>query len=307
MKKLEVLVMGAGAVGVNLAEQLLHSKLAGVRFLANASRAAKLNSEGVLLNDTLLNLRCVTPEELEKAPDLIILTVKAGQLQDALSEMAPAVGESTQILSLLNGIESEELIAQQFGWHRTLYGYVVGIDATRRGNHTRGEVRGTYYFGRRENSTLAPEVQMVHDLFESAGLAFEVPEDMRHSLWWKFMVNVGINPVSAILRAPYGVFQHSKFARQLMSDSIKEVRQIAAKEGVTLSPADVEKWYGILAGLDPSGETSMLQDVLAARQTEVSIFCDVVTKLGRQHGVATPLNATMSLMLHSIDEQNRDS
>lgn len=294
--------MGAGAIGVNLAEQLLKSNLSNVRFLAPAERANRINTQGVFLNNTQLEIPCLTPEEVQEAPDFLILTVKAGHLLAALDDIIPAVGENTQILSLLNGIESEELIAERFGWSRTLYGYVVGIDATRRGNHTSGEVRGTYYFGRKDNSTIDPDVRRLKEVFESADLNFVIPEDMRHALWWKFMVNVGINPVSAILRARYGVFQRSEYARKLMSESIEEVRQIAAKEGVTLSPEDVAKWQEILASLDEKGETSMLQDVLAGRKTEVSIFCDVVTHLGRKHGIPTPLNATMSLMLNSIDE-----
>ncbi len=302
MGKIDIAIVGAGAVGANLAEQIVNTKLAQIHFLASGERFLRLEKNGTLVNGDKLAIPVYSPETVKSTPDLVLLCVKATQLAQTLEEIAPTVGEKTQVLSFLNGVESEEIIAERFGWHRTLYGYVVGIDAMRTDNHTRVSERGLHVFGRADNTEPSAEVRMLESVFKECEVRYDIPTDMKHSLWWKFMVNVGINPVSAILRAPYGVLQTSKHAQRLMSDSIKEVRLIAAKQGVTLSDEDVSRWHKILSSLDADAETSMLQDVNAKRETEVGIFCDTVCKMGVSLGVATPLNKTMASMLHAIND-----
>ncbi|MHC4519703.1 MAG: ketopantoate reductase family protein, partial [Planctomycetota bacterium] len=204
-------------------------------------------------------------------------------------------------------IESEEQIAAVYGWERTLYGYVVGIDATRSGREVRALSRGKLVFGREKNEVVSERADMVGEIFERAGVAYQIPVDMMRQLWWKFMVNVGINPLSAILRAPYGVFQQCADARLLMEESIGEVLPLAAAEGVQLDRDDVTRWQTILKGLDPTGKTSMLQDVEAGRETEVDIFCGAVSRLGRKHGIATPLNDAMGRVIRAIEYGYREA
>jgi 2-dehydropantoate 2-reductase len=120
---------------------------------------------------------------------------------------------------------------------------------------------------------------------------------MRRTLWWKFMINVGMNQASAVMRAPYGVFQTSQDARALMRALMQEVIALAQAADVNLSEADIEDWCAILQTLSPKGKTSMLQDIEAGRQTEVDVFAGKVVALGRERGIATPVNAAM---LHAI-------
>lgn len=116
---------------------------------------------------------------------------------------------------------------------------------------------------------------------------------MRHRLWWKFMVNVGINQASAMLRAPYGAFQSAGEARDLMWTLMGEVLLISAAEGVPLGDADLQAWDAVLANQPPAGMTSMHQDVEAGRRTEVASFAGRVVELGRRHGVPVPRNEEM--------------
>ncbi|MFN2318405.1 MAG: ketopantoate reductase family protein [Dermatophilaceae bacterium] len=125
---------------------------------------------------------------------------------------------------------------------------------------------------------------------------------MRHQMWWKFMVNVGINQPSAVLRAPYGAFQKPAPAYALMMALVAEVRAVAAAEGVDLTEDDVERWHTVLAGQPAEGMTSMHQDVLAGRPTEVDIFAGRVVELGRTHGLAVPHNQTLLWILRALGE-----
>jgi 2-dehydropantoate 2-reductase len=83
-----------------------------------------------------------------------------------------------------------------------------------------------------------------------------------------------------------------------MDAAIAEVRRLSAAEGHPLTDEDVGRWREVMAGLDPDGKTSMLQDVEAQRKTEVEMFAGVVCRLGESHGIATPTNAMLLELIH---------
>jgi len=300
-----VVIVGAGAVGASLAAQVVACQQNKVFLAAGPERRRRLQEQQLRVNDAPLDVEVLPLEKPSFDFDLLILTFKSLHLTQALHDIEPLVGADTTILSMLNGIESEEQIAASYGWERTLYGYVVGIDATRSGCEIRALSPGRFVFGRDNNETITPRVALARDILERAGVTCEVPVDMIRQLWWKFMVNVGINPLSAILRAPYGVFQQSDEAHALMNQAMEEVLPLASAEGVRLDHDDVTGWHEILSGLDPTGQTSMLQDVAAGRPTEVDIFCGAVSRLGRKHGIPTPLNDAMGRMLSAIESQSK--
>ena len=144
-------------------------------------------------------------------------------------------------------------------------------------------------------------MRRVQVAFERAGIAYETPADMMRLLWWKWMVNVGMNPPSAVMRAPYGVFQRSAPARALMETLMREVIALAQAEGVNLVEKDVADWYGPLDTLSPRGKTSMLQDIEAGRKTEIEMFAGKAVELGRAHGIPTPVNETMLQIIQVLE------
>jgi 2-dehydropantoate 2-reductase len=204
--------------------------------------------------------------------------------------MKRAVGDETTIISVMNGIDSEERIGSIYGMEKVLYAVNVGIDALREGNRVNYRNQGRLLFGEAGNPVWTERVRRMKEFFDRAGIASEVPEDMIRTLWWKFMINVGINQASAVLGGSYDVFQTSRRARELMASAMQEVIRLAAEAGVHLTTGDVEKWYTVLDSLNPSGKTSMLQDVEAGRKTEVEMFAGKVIALGRRYDVPTPVN-----------------
>lgn len=116
------------------------------------------------------------------------------------------------------------------------------------------------------------------------------------------MMNVGINQVSAILRAPYGVFHNTKEAQELVKMASLEVLAIAEKKGIRLTEDDIAKHLEIFKTLTPDGKTSMLQDVEAGRKTEVEIFSEAVIEMGGELGVPTPVNEILFRMIRTIEQ-----
>jgi 2-dehydropantoate 2-reductase len=123
-------------------------------------------------------------------------------------------------------------------------------------------------------------------------------------LWWKFMINVGINQASAVLRAPFAVFQTSREARDLMESAMREVVMLSEKVGVNLSGEDIDKFHEVLHSISPQGKTSMLQDIEAGRKTEVEMFAGKVIELGRQLAVPTPINQQLFDAIRKMEAEN---
>jgi 2-dehydropantoate 2-reductase len=115
------------------------------------------------------------------------------------------------------------------------------------------------------------------------------------------MINVGINQASAVLRAPYAVFQAAGEARELMDAAMQEVVRLAGKAGVDLLEADIGGFDPYLFRLNPQGKTSMLQDVEAGRKTEVEMFAGRVIELGRRYDVPTPVNQRLFDQIRKIE------
>jgi 2-dehydropantoate 2-reductase len=202
----------------------------------------------------------------------------------------------------MNGIDSETLIAAVVG-DKVLPTTAVGIDAQRNGNRITYSKIGRVYFGEADNTVLTERVVRVQRLLEQAGIPCQTPTDMIRALWWKLMINVGVNQTSAVLRAPYGVCQTSGHAQAIMNAAMREVVTIAQAAQVNLVWEDIDDWYPVLNTLHPQGKTSMLQDVEAGRETEVDIFAGKVVELGERYGVPTPVNQVLLHAIKAIEEQ----
>jgi 2-dehydropantoate 2-reductase len=124
---------------------------------------------------------------------------------------------------------------------------------------------------------------------------------MRRVMWWKLMINVGMNQSSAVLGQPYGLFHHNADAQAIMNDLMAEVVAVAAAAGVNLTEQDIADWYDVLATLSPEGKTSMLQDIEAGRKTEVEVFAGSVVALGERYAVPTPINRTFLRLIRALE------
>ena len=291
-----VAILGAGALGAYYASRFFANGFA-TTLVAGGERAARLREEGLTVNGEHLLLPVSDPDRGSAPADLILVALKHHHLKGALPNLAPLVGPETILLSVMNGLDSEAVIGESYGLEKLLYCVAVGIDGVREGNAITVAHAGRLWFGEARNTTLSQRVRRVQAALARAGLSYETPADMTRTLWWKFMVNVGINQASAMLRAPYGVFQRSADARAVCEVLMREVIALATGARVDLTEKDLKAWDGTLSGLAPQGKTSMLQDLEAGRQTEVEIFAGKAVALGAQYDIPTPANA---LTLHII-------
>ena len=307
----KVAILGAGAMGAYFASRFFDTAGFSTVLIAKGHRLDKLKTKGLVVNEKSYAIPVIHPDEATSKMDLIIVALKHHHLEEAAQGLEKLVGDSTTIISVMNGLESEEYIGSIYGMDKMLYTISVAIDALRQGNQITYTKPGKHYFGEAINTTnLSQRVLRVQEAFDRAGIVYETPEDMIRMMWWKFMVNVGVNQASAVMRAPLGVFQKSPEAQGLMEALMKEVIALTDVIDVNLTNRDIEEWYTFLNVLSPQGKTSMLQDIEAGRKTEVEIFGEKVVELGKIHGVTTPVNQTVLLIIqvlekHSERNQNR--
>jgi len=297
-----VSLIGAGAIGSYYASKLFDLDKNCISFIAEGKRYDRLEKEGVTINGRHFSIPLIRPGDEQAPADLVIVAVKHDQLPGAIRDINNRVGDKTIILSIMNGIDSEEAIGAVYGMDKVLYGVAVGIDAVRLGNSVTYSKDGILFFGEGEKAAPSERVRKVKILFDRAGIVSETPRDMIRTLWWKFMINVGINQTSALLGAPYGVFQRSPNARNIVDSAMREVTTIAATAGVPIDENDVKQWNEILAGLSPEGKTSMLQDVEAKRKTEVEMLAGTVIRLGKRYNIPTPVNEILFNCLRVIEQ-----
>ncbi len=300
-----VVVLGAGALGGFYASRFFLAPGFSVAFAASGERGDLLRKTGVRVNGATYPLAVIDPQNADEPADLIVVALKHHQLAEALPELTPFVGPDTVILSVMNGLDSEEIIGALYGQEKVLPCIAVGIDGVRQGAEITVANAGRLIFGEAENAVPGPRVLRAQEALSRAGLAWETPVDMMRMLWWKFMINVGVNQASAVLRAPYGVFQKSADARAVMAELMLEVIALAQKAGVRVTTDDLTTWEGVLHSLSPEGKTSMLQDVEAGRKTEVEIFAGKVVSLGKRYGVATPANRMMLHLIRTLEDMEQ--
>ncbi|MCD2345878.1 ketopantoate reductase family protein [Clostridium guangxiense] len=305
MKQIEnVALIGMGAVGCAFGRNFYNFNQDKFRVIAKGERKDRYEKNGFIINGKKYNFACVSPDENREPFDLVIVSVKGTELKNSLEDIKNFVGKDTIILSLLNGISSEEIIGERYGMDKLLYSFCI-IEATRLGNEVHVSDRYRIVFGEKQNKVYSEKVQAVKEFFERAGVSYEIPENMLHAQWSKFMFNVGINTASAALKSDYGVFQTSKAARELMISLMMEVVEVSKKTGVNLNKTDIENWCKILDTCEPEGKTSMCQDILSGRKTEVDMFSKTVCDLGERYSIATPVNKTFLNMIKVMENHEK--
>ena len=296
-------VVGLGAVGAAYASRFVEAGV-DLRVVADPERAERYRVEPTVVNGRAYRFALLDDD---RPADLVLVAVKHPQLAEAIELLRPGIGRKTVVLSLLNGIESEDRLRAGLPGAHVPYAICVGIDAVRDGREVRYSSLGRILFGEATNTDPpTPAVARVADLLAKAGIPHAVPADMLHELWWKFLINVGANQVSAIIAAPYRVLQdREQPARQVMIAAQREVIAVAGASSIALDASDIERWLHVLDGLSADNYTSMAQDALAGRPTEVDIFGGAMIELGRRTGVPVPVNTTLHGLLKGIRPSSR--
>lgn len=302
MKIKSVAVLGAGAVGSYVIWGLSEKKDIRLGVIASGERAKRLKNKECKINDTVYRPEVWTPEEAHGV-DFLIVSLKYGALPGALDDITAVTGENTVIMSLMNGVDSEEIIAEKVGAEHLLHavikvashkendGYVFNPEATL--GIIFGEVSAPYDSER---------VQAVLDLFSGTGLHYRATDCILEELWSKFRLNVCNNLPQAILGAGVGCYRDSVHMKAISDGLRAELMTIAEAKGIDISKADVSSGRG--SAVPPTARYSTLQDLDAGRHTEIDMFSGALIRMGKELGIPTPYNEFTYHMIKALEEKN---
>lgn len=286
-------IIGMGALGMLYADKILTA--AGpqsVTFAAEPDRVARYKTMSFSVNGQPCHFPVIDCNTCEPA-DLVIVSVKYNALPSALDSMARCVGPDTTIISVMNGITSEEIIGERYGADRIIYCIAQGMDAVKFGGDLTYSRPGELRLGVLKNEQFEAAHERLSALtrfLDKCGIAYTVEDDILYRLWGKFMLNVGVNQTCMAFETNYGGSLLPGKPFDTMTGAMGEVMALANLEGIALTQADLDSYIDLIRTLSPEGMPSMRQDALSHRLTEVEMFSGAVKKLAARHGLPVPVN-----------------
>lgn len=305
MRIKKVTLIGLGAMGVFFAPKLdAYLGKENFRILAGGERKERIQAKGITVNGTRHQFTVITPETEGDPADVVIMAVKDTGLTQAIHDIGNQVGRHTQILCVMNGIDSEERVAAVYGWEHVLYSYMRVSIAMKDGAADFDPERGKVHFGEAKNGELSERVKSIKELFDACQIKYGIDPDMIRGMWFKFMCNIGENLTCALLGVPFGAFHVSEHANAIRRQAMGEVVGIANRLGIDLGQEDIERQEGTIKSLPFNNKPSTLQDLENGRRTEIEMFAGKVVKLGEELGVETPLNWMFYHGIKVCEEKN---
>lgn len=304
MKIQSVAILGAGAVGCyvlwGLADKAAANSLQ-LGVVAEGSRAERLQQNGCTINGQVYHPQVWTPQQAHGV-DLLIVALKYGALSGALDSIRTIVSERTVVMSLMNGVDSEELIAAQIGAAHVLPALIkVASHRTEDGVRFDPETTIGIIYGELTAPFDSDRVQAVRALFADTGIHFRVTEHIREEIWSKFRLNVCNNLPQAILGAGVGCYRDSVHMKAISDGLRRELEAIATARGIDLRIADAVS-HG--CAVPATARYSTLQDLDAGRHTEIDMFSGALMRMGKELGIPTPYNEYTYHMIKAMEEKN---
>lgn len=305
MKIQSVAILGAGAVGSYVLWGLTDKAAANslqLGVVAEGSRAERLRQNGCTINGQVYHPQVWTPQQAHGV-DLLIVALKYGALPGALDSIRTVVSEHTVVMSLMNGVDSEDLIAAQIGAAHVLSALIkVASHRTEDGVRFDPETTLGIIYGELAAPFDSDRVQAVRALFADTGIHFRVTEHIREEIWSKFRLNVCNNLPQAILGAGVGCYSDSAHIKAISDGLRRELEAIAAARGIDLSKAAAASTHG--SAVPPTARYSTLQDLDAGRHTEIDMFSGALMRMGCELGIPTPYNEYTYHMIKALEEKN---
>ena len=288
----KILICGLGAVGLTYAVKFKNNS--ELKILVDKERLNRYTQNKPLFNDIVQNFDYILPNNKTFQPDLIIIATKSQGLESAIKNIKNFVHKNTLIISLLNGISSEEKIQEFYPQAKVLKSYFIGHSAVRNGNSVTQDGVGEIIV--EKNSKL-------QNIFEENKINFKMPNDINYSMWLKYTMNLFSNQTSAILNMNFGELKRNDAFKKFAKKIIAEVKLIAEKKGIQNLENLEKDALDFLQKMCDEGKTSMLQDILAGRKTEVDIFAGEIIKLGKLYKIPTPYNQVLYDLIKIVEEK----
>lgn len=296
-----IALVGAGAVGAYFIWGMTEALGDQFCLVAEGDRKKRLERDGVMINGSLYRPIVKTPEEAHGV-DYLLIAVKYTALEDSLNMIARIVGEHTTVLSLLNGVDSEEVIGRKIGMEHMVFSFmkIASMNTERKITFDPKITQGVF-LGEVGESQPTKRILELTELFDRAHINYQICEDILLAMWQKYAINICRNLPQAVLSVGRGAYDDSEHVAYISSMMRKEVHAVARAKGIPLNDAS---YMDNLIREKATARYSTLQDLDAHRHTEIDIFSGALTKMGAELGVPTPFNDMCFHLIKALEQKN---
>lgn len=291
-------LIGAGAVGAFFIRGLSDALGDSFCVIARGERAERLRKDGLLINGEQVFPNVCSPEEAAGA-DLILIATKYSGLPDVIGDLQHMTAPHTTIVSALNGVDSEEIIAKAVGAQHILHAYMI-IASQRVGNRIDYNLDAPgLIFGEKDTPEKTPRAKALERLLEKAGISHRFTGEIQREQWQKFAMNMGNNLPQAILNVGYEAYVDSEHVRFIHDRLFDETIRVAAAYGIEV--VYDENKHGRVR---PEARFSTLQDIDAGRRTEIDMFAGVLMEKAAEAGIDVPYTTYTYHAIRALEEKN---
>jgi len=305
---MRICIVGCGAVGSLFAAHLAKAGEAEVwvydvwKEHTDAIRAKGLRLSGAADFTARMN----ATRDASEIPrcDYGIVATKAIQTRSAIADTASLFDENSAVCSVQNGVGNEEIIAEHVRY--VIRGTTFPAGHAIAPGHIGYDIKGDTWIGPFEpTATSMKKVEELAGFMTRSGMNTIALQDARGAQWTKLIFNASTNPVGALTLLHHGAATRFGPTGQLFQDLIAEGEAVARRLGITLhgDPRDLVRKGARAPG---KHRASMLQDVLAKRQTEVDFINGAIVKWGEKEGVPTPLNKGLWELIKGLEHSWKD-
>lgn len=293
---MNIAIFGAGAIGKAIASFIYESDKNSIYFAAKGKYYERLKN-GINVNNKHYDIEVSD----NKKADFLFVCVKNYDLEESIDDIKSFVNKDTVIIPLLNGICAHDILFKHFPINKVLYA-MIKIEANMLEN---GDVITSNVFllglGEKYNPTTPTYLKPLCDVLTKANINYKVFDDMEKEVWRKWMLNIGINQVSALTNSTYIGLKHPNL-KELMFNLFKEIVSLATLCGVNLHLDDAEALIAESDSWSSKRYTSMAMDFRAKRRNELEFFSGYALKLAKDKRVSLPYNEMIYKLLKAISD-----
>jgi 2-dehydropantoate 2-reductase len=304
---MRILVVGAGAIGGYFGGRLLQAGR-DVTFLVRPRRAAELASAGLVIKSpngdvTLKNPPAVQADKLAEKFDVVLLSCKAFDLDDAVKSFAPAVGPQTAIIPLLNGMLHLEVLDNKFGRERVLGGLcAIAVTLNEHREVVQLAPLQSLNFGERDDK-MSERVSAIAEVMASGKFGAVASEHIVQEMWEKWVFLASLAASTCLMRSAVGNILAAPGGKDFVLGMLDECSAVAAAEGYAPRAPFLERTRGMLTAEGSQMTASMFRDIKVGARVEADhVIGDLIAR-GDAAKVPVPRLRTAYTHLKAYERQ----
>lgn len=301
---MKITIVGPGAMGLLFGASLAKSK-EDIHILDHDVKRAEyikkngIKVEGITNFSTKLDISS-DPKRIGSS-DLVIICVKSYDTEDAIKHSKSLIGNNTQVITLQNGIGNVQILDEVVGEDRVVGG-VTNQGATITGlGQIRHAGKGDTVIGKKDKKVLG-SIRDISRILSKAGFPTKISKDINSLIWSKLIINVGINALTAITGLNNGRLLNYDGTRSIMKQAVSEAVKVAKRKRVKLIYDDPIQKVESVCRATAKNVSSMLQDVLNKKKTEIDFINGAIIRQGKSFNIATNANEILTDLVKTLEE-----